>query len=64
VTERKKHDSGIPNATTRKTVGVKGIYISNDPTGAKVQERAEEHIQIGKPGNIITTSYYRVPAMV
>jgi hypothetical protein len=49
---------------TRKIAGVKSIYISNDPTGAKVQERTEEHIQTGKPGNIITTSYYRVPAMV
>jgi hypothetical protein len=61
---RKKHKSGIPNATTRKTVGVKSIYISNDPTGAKVQERAEEHIQTCKPGNIIPTRYYKVPAMV
>jgi hypothetical protein len=64
MTRRKKYESGIPNATTHKAVGVKSIYICNDPTGAKVQERAEEHIQTSKPGNIITTSYYRVPAMV
>jgi hypothetical protein len=64
MTGRKKHESGIPNATTHKAAGVKSIYISNHPTGAKVQERAEEHIQTGKPGNIITTGYYRVPAMV
>jgi hypothetical protein len=30
----------------------------------KIQERAEEHIQISKSSNIITTSYYRVPAVV
>jgi hypothetical protein len=60
----KKHELGIPNATAHKIAGVKSIYISNDPTGAKVQERAKKHIHTGKPGNIITTSYYRVPAMV
>jgi hypothetical protein len=49
---------------TRKTAGVKSIYISNDPTSAKVEERAEEHIQTDQLGNIITTSYYRVLAMV
>jgi hypothetical protein len=64
MTGRKKHKSGIPNAMTHKTVGVKSIYISNDPTSTKVEERAEEHIQIGQLGNIITTSYYRIPTMV
>jgi hypothetical protein len=49
---------------TRKIAGVKSIYINNDPTSAKVKERAEEHIQIGQLGNIITTSHYRVLAMV
>jgi hypothetical protein len=48
----KTHESGIPNATTRKTAGVKSIYISNDPTSTKVKERAEEHIQTGQLGNI------------
>jgi hypothetical protein len=43
---------------------VKIIYICNDPTGAKIQERAEEHIQTSKSSNIITTSYYRVFEMV
>jgi hypothetical protein len=42
----------------------KYIYISNDPTSTKVEERAEEHIQTSQLGNIITTSYYRIPAMV
>jgi hypothetical protein len=41
---RKKHESRISNAMTRKTAGVKSIYISNDPTSARVEERAEEHI--------------------
>jgi hypothetical protein len=64
MTGRKKHESGIPNATTRKIARVKSIYISNDPTSTKVEKRAEEHIQTGQLGNIITTSYYRVLAMV
>jgi hypothetical protein len=64
MTGRKKHESGIPNAMTRKTAGVKSIYISNDPTSTEVEERAEEHIQIGQLGNIITTTYYRILAMV
>jgi hypothetical protein len=64
TTGRKKYESRIPNATTRKIAGVKSIYISNDPTSTKVEKRAEEHIQTGKLGNIITTSYYRVLAMV
>jgi hypothetical protein len=42
----------------------KSIHICNDPTSAKIQERAEEHIQTSKSSNIITTSYYRVPAVV
>jgi hypothetical protein len=42
--ERKKRESRISNATTRKTAGVKGIYISNDSTSTKVKEREEEHI--------------------
>jgi hypothetical protein len=54
----------ISNAMTRKTAGVKSIYISNDPTSAKVEERKEEHIKIGQPGNNVTTSYYGVSKMV
>jgi hypothetical protein len=61
---RKKHESRISNAVTRKTTGVKGIYISNDSTSAKVKERKEEYIQTGQPGNIITASYYRVSKVV
>jgi hypothetical protein len=61
---RKKYESGIPSTTSSKTSGVKSIYICNDPTGAKIQERAEEHIQTSKSSNIITTSYYRVLEMV
>jgi hypothetical protein len=41
---RKKHESRISIAATRKTTGVKGIYISNDSTSTKVKERKEEHI--------------------
>jgi hypothetical protein len=64
MTRRKKHESRISNAATRKTTGVKGIYISNDSSSAKVKERKEEHIQTGQPGNIITASYYRVSKVV
>jgi hypothetical protein len=64
TTGRKKHKSRISNATTRKTAGIKSIYISNDPTSAKVEEREEEHIKIGQPGNIIATSYYGVSKVV
>jgi hypothetical protein len=64
TTGRKKNESGIPNATARKTAGVKSIYISNDQTSTKFEERAEEHIQTSQLGNIITTSYYRISAMV
>jgi hypothetical protein len=61
---RKKHKSRISNATTRKIAGIKSTYISNDPTSAKVEERKEEHIKTGQPGNNITTSYYGVSKMV
>jgi hypothetical protein len=44
MTGRKKHESRISNAATHKIAGVKGIYISNDPTSTKVKERKEEHI--------------------
>jgi hypothetical protein len=44
MTGRKKRESRISNAATRKTAGVKGIYISNDSTSTKVKERKEEHI--------------------
>jgi hypothetical protein len=44
TTGRKKHESRISNATTRKIAGVQGIYISNDSTSTKVKERKEEHI--------------------
>jgi hypothetical protein len=40
------------------------IYICNDPTGAKIQERIEEHIQTSKSSNNITTSHNRVLEMV
>jgi hypothetical protein len=49
---------------TRKAIGVKDIYISNDPTSAKVEEREEEHIKTSQPGNIISTSHYRVSKVV
>jgi hypothetical protein len=62
--ERKKHKSRISKAATRKTAGVKSIYISNDPTITKVEERKEEHIKTGQPGNNITTSYYGVSKVV
>jgi hypothetical protein len=64
TTRRKKHESGIPNATNRKTAGVKSIYISNDPASTKVEERAKDHIQTSQLGNIITTNDYRIPAVV
>jgi hypothetical protein len=64
TTGRKKYESGIPSTTSSKTSGVKNIYICNDPTGAKIQERAKGYIQTSKPSNIITTSYYRVLAVV
>jgi hypothetical protein len=64
TTRRKKHESRISNAPTHKTTGVKGIYISNDSTSAKVKKRKKEHIQTGQPGNIITASYYKVSKVV
>jgi hypothetical protein len=64
TTRRKKHKSRISNAMNGKTAGVKSIYISNDLTSAKVEEREEEHIKTGQPGNIITTSYYGVSKVV
>jgi hypothetical protein len=42
---KEKYKSRIPSTATSKTSGVESIYICNDPTGAKVEERAEEHIQ-------------------
>jgi hypothetical protein len=61
---RKKHKSRISNAATRKTAGVKSIYISNDPTSTKVEEIKEEHIKTGQPSNNITTSYHGVSKVV
>jgi hypothetical protein len=40
------------------------IYISNDPTSTKVEERKVEHIKIGQPSNNITTSYHGVSKVV
>jgi hypothetical protein len=61
---KEKYESRIPSTATSKTSGVESIYICNDPTGAKFEERAEEHIQISKLSYIITTSHYRVPVEV
>jgi hypothetical protein len=61
---KEKYESGIPSTATSATSRVKSIYICNDPTGAKIEERAEEHIQTSKPSYILTTSHYRVPAVV
>jgi hypothetical protein len=61
---REEYKSRIPNAASRKTSGIKSIYIYNDPTGAKIQERTEEYIQTSKSSNIVTTSHYRVLEMV
>jgi hypothetical protein len=61
---KEKYGSGIPSTVTSKTSGVKSIHICNDPTGAKIQERAQEHIQTSKPSYIITTSHYIVPIVV
>jgi hypothetical protein len=55
---------GYINTVSSKTSGIKSIYICNDPTGAKIQERIEEHIQTSKYSNIITTSHNRVLEMV
>jgi hypothetical protein len=64
MTGRKGNDSRISNVATRKIARVKGIYISNDLASTKVKERKEGHISIGQLGNIVTTSYYRVLAVV
>jgi hypothetical protein len=40
------------------------IYISNDSTSAEVEEREEKHIKASQLGNIIATSYHRVPKVV
>jgi hypothetical protein len=61
---KEKYESGIPSTATSKKSGVESIYICNDPTSAKIQERVQEHIQASKPSYIITTSHYRVPAVV
>jgi hypothetical protein len=61
---RKKNKSRISNTATRKAIGVKDIYISNDSTSAEVKEREEEHIKASQLGNIIATSYHRVPKVV
>jgi hypothetical protein len=64
MARKEKYESGIPSAATSETSGVESIYICNYPTGAKIHERAQEHIQTGKPSYIITTSHYRVPAVI
>jgi hypothetical protein len=60
----KEQKSRISNTKTIKAPRVESIHISHDTTGAQVEERTKEHIQAGKPSNIITTSYHRVPTMV
>jgi hypothetical protein len=64
TTRKEEYESRIPSTETSKTLGVKSIYTCNDPTSAKIQERAEEHIQTSKLSYIMTTSHYRVPAVV
>jgi hypothetical protein len=61
---KEKYESRRPSNETSKTSGVESIYICNDPTGAEVQEGAEEHIQTSKLSYIITTSHYIVPVVV
>jgi hypothetical protein len=51
MTGRKKHKSRISNATTCKTAGV--IYISNDPTSAKVEK---ERKSISRQVNLAISS--------
>jgi hypothetical protein len=41
---KEKHESRISSTTASKASGIKSLYICNDPTGAKVKERMEEHI--------------------
>jgi hypothetical protein len=43
---------------------VKGVHICDDPAYPKIQERAEKYIKASKPSNIVTTSHYRIFAMV
>jgi hypothetical protein len=61
---KEEYGSRIPSTETSKTLGVESIYICNDPTSAKIQEREKEHIQMSKLSYIITISHYRVPAVV
>jgi hypothetical protein len=53
TTRRKKHEPRISNATTRKTAGVKGIYIGNDPTSTKVKK---ERKSISRQVNLAISS--------
>jgi hypothetical protein len=64
TSRRKEYKSRISNAISCKTSGIKSIHIRNDPTGAKIQKRAEEHIKASKYSNIITTSHYRILEVV
>jgi hypothetical protein len=64
VTGREKNKPRISNTATHKAIGVEEIYISNDSPSAKVKEREEEHIKESQLGNIIATSYHRVPKLV
>jgi hypothetical protein len=61
---KEEHESRISSTTTSKASGIESLYICNDPTGAKVKERMEEYIQIGKSSHLIATSHYRVFAVV
>jgi hypothetical protein len=60
TTRKEEYESRISSTTASKASGVECLYICNDPTGAKVKERMEEHIQTGKSSHLITTSHYRV----
>jgi hypothetical protein len=40
---KEKYESGIPSIATSETSGVESIYICNDPTGAKIQEKVREY---------------------
>jgi hypothetical protein len=64
MARKEKYESGVLSTATSETSRVESIYICNDPTGAKILERAQEHIQTSKPSYIITTSHYRVPVVV
>jgi hypothetical protein len=41
---KEKYEPRIPSTATSETSKVESIYICNDPTGAKIKERAEEHV--------------------